>query len=55
MAMAKDADSRRRENDMKKKTTGSKKDESPAQLIDARIKELGVWRGKTLSRIRTLI
>ena len=31
------------------------KGESPAELIDARIKELGDWRGKTLARIRTLI
>jgi len=31
------------------------KGESPAELIDARIKELGDWRGKTLSRLRTLI
>jgi hypothetical protein len=30
-------------------------DESPSQLIDARIKELDDWRGKTLSRVRTLI
>jgi hypothetical protein len=29
--------------------------ESPAQLIDARIEELGDWRGKTLSRLRALI
>jgi hypothetical protein len=29
--------------------------ESPAQLIDAKIKELGDWRGKTLSRVRALI
>ena len=29
--------------------------ESPSQLIDARIKELGDWRGKTLSRLRALI
>ncbi|MCP9231990.1 DUF1801 domain-containing protein [Mesorhizobium sp. LMG 17147] len=28
---------------------------SPSQLIDARISELGDWRGKTLSRIRALI
>lgn len=28
---------------------------SPSQLIDARITELGDWRGKTLSYIRTLI
>jgi hypothetical protein len=32
-----------------------KKSKSPSQLIDARIKELGDWRGKTLSRLRTLI
>jgi hypothetical protein len=31
------------------------KDDSPSQLIDARIKELGDWRGETLSRIRALI
>jgi hypothetical protein len=30
-------------------------EESPSQLIDARIKELGDWRGKTLSRVRALI
>jgi hypothetical protein len=29
--------------------------ESPSQLIDARIKELSDWRGKTLARVRTLI
>ena len=29
--------------------------QSPSQLIDARIKELGDWRGKMLSRIRTLV
>ena len=28
---------------------------SPSQLIDARIKELGDWRGKTLSRLRALV
>jgi hypothetical protein len=28
---------------------------SPSQLIDARIEELGDWRGETLARIRTLI
>jgi hypothetical protein len=36
------------------KKTGSKGD-SPSQLIDAKIKELGDWRGETLSRIRALI
>jgi hypothetical protein len=29
--------------------------ESPARLIDAKIEELGDWRGKTLSRLRGLI
>jgi hypothetical protein len=29
--------------------------ESPSRLIDVRIRELGDWRGQTLSRIRTLI
>jgi hypothetical protein len=28
---------------------------SPSQLIDARIKELGDWRGEMLSRLRALI
>jgi len=31
------------------------KEESPSRLIDARIEELGDWRGKTLSRLRALI
>jgi hypothetical protein len=31
------------------------KGKSPSQLIDARIKELGDWRGEMLSRIRSLI
>ena len=29
--------------------------ESPSQQIEARIKELGDWRGKTLARLRALI
>jgi hypothetical protein len=29
--------------------------ESPSQQIDAKIKELGDWRGKMLSRLRTLV
>jgi hypothetical protein len=37
----------------KSKTSGSQK--TPSQLIDARINELGDWRGKMLSRLRTLI
>ena len=43
---------------MKKTTSGSTDGEggdSPSQLIDARIKELGDWRGETLARIRMLI
>jgi hypothetical protein len=37
------------------KKSGSQNGKSPSQLIDARIKELGDWRGKLLRRIRTLI
>ena len=33
----------------------SKGAESPSELIDARIEELGDWRGELLSRIRALI
>src|SRR5689334_24711530 len=35
--------------------TAPKNGKSPSQLIDARIKELGDWRGKMLGRIRALI
>jgi hypothetical protein len=35
--------------------SSAQNDESPSQLIDARIAELGDWRGKTLSRVRALI
>ena len=31
------------------------KGDSPAQLIAARIKDVGGWRGETLARLRTLI
>ena len=31
------------------------KSDSPSQLIDARIEELGDWRGEMLSKLRTLI
>lgn len=30
-------------------------DNSPSELIDARIAELGDWRGETLARIRALV
>jgi hypothetical protein len=38
-----------------KKTNGSKSSVSPSKLIDARIEELGDWRGETLSKLRKLI
>jgi hypothetical protein len=37
------------------KESGSQKSKSPSQLIDARIKELGDWRGEMLTRLRTLV
>jgi hypothetical protein len=37
------------------KKSGSQQSQSPSQLIDARIKELGDWRGRVLSRLRALI
>src|SRR5262249_59363060 len=51
---------------MKKRESGSKEVQGgdalgaglltpPAQLIDARIKELNDWRGETLARVRMLI
>jgi hypothetical protein len=41
---------------MKKNThDDSSNADSPSRLIDARIKELGDWRGETLARIRALI
>jgi hypothetical protein len=33
----------------------AEREASPAQLIDQRIEELGDWRGKVLSKIRSLI
>jgi hypothetical protein len=35
--------------------TEGKRGDSPSQLIDGRIKELGDWRGETLARVRSLI
>jgi hypothetical protein len=37
------------------KKVGSPKSESPSQLIDGRIKELGDWRGEMLGRLRALV
>ena len=35
--------------------SGSQTSTSPSRLVDARIKALGDWRGKMLSRLRTLV
>jgi hypothetical protein len=43
---------------LKKNKSGlkeGKEGDSPSRLIDARIKELGDWRGETLARVRILI
>jgi len=37
------------------KKSEPQKSKSPSQLIDARIKELGDWRGKMLSQLRALV
>jgi hypothetical protein len=37
------------------KESGPQESKSPSQLIDARIKELGDWRGEMLNRLRTLV
>jgi hypothetical protein len=42
---------KKREDDSKK----GKEEDTPSQLIEARIKELSDWRGETLARIRILI
>jgi hypothetical protein len=34
---------------------GAKMGDSPSRLVDARIKKLADWRGKTLARVRALI
>src|SRR4051812_47143696 len=38
-----------------KSSKEAKGGDSPSQLIDARIEELGDWRGETLARIRALV
>jgi hypothetical protein len=50
-------------NERKAKTVAKAKDgsvqagdgEEPSKLIDARIAELGDWRGKTLARVRAIV
>ena len=37
------------------KKSATTRGQSPSRLIDARIKELDDWRGKTLSQVRALI
>ena len=37
------------------KASGVQKSKTPSQLIDARIKELGDWRGEMLARLRAFI
>jgi hypothetical protein len=37
------------------KKSSAQEVESPAQLMEARIEDLGDWRGETLSRVRSLI
>jgi hypothetical protein len=39
----------------KSPATKAKESASPSKLIDARIKELGDWRGEMLARVRALI
>src|SRR5499426_3010125 len=39
----------------KRKSNASHRSKSPSQLIDARIKELGDWRGTMLSQLRTVV
>jgi hypothetical protein len=41
----------RKQSDFEKANEGA----SPAELIDARIDDLGDWRGETLARVRELI
>jgi hypothetical protein len=54
---ASDSTMRKAATTVKKKSasTEAKAGGSPARLIDARIKELGDWRGETLARVRALI
>jgi len=37
------------------KKSGTQESKSPSRLIDARIEELGDWRGKMLGRLRKLV
>jgi hypothetical protein len=50
-------DNDRRQITVKNRMSGSQQQagDSPSRLIDARIKELGDWRGETLAHVRGLI
>jgi hypothetical protein len=54
-AMKKNTTTKTNETPSKINETMSKTNETPSQLIDARIAELGDWRGKTLARLRAII
>jgi hypothetical protein len=54
MDMRKSAPQKSKSPSQKSKSS-SQKSKSPSQLIEARIKELGDWRGTMLSRLRTLV
>jgi hypothetical protein len=41
--------------DMKKRSGSPQKSQSASRLIDARIEQLGDWRGRMLSRLRALV
>src|SRR4029450_10316909 len=45
----------RRGNVFSMEKSAAQNGESPSQLIEARIEELGDWRGRTVSRLRALI
>jgi hypothetical protein len=46
---------KKRKESITVKKSGSQKGKSPSRMIDEKIKELGDWRGKMLSRLRALI
>src|SRR5512136_2857984 len=48
-------DKERKEEGSIVRKNGPQKGRSPSRMIDERIRELGDWRGKMLSRLRTLI
>jgi hypothetical protein len=40
---------------MTKETSSSSDEASPSQLIDAKVEELGDWRGETLAQVRSIV